>query len=242
VGLFFLREIMKIKFKLFLIVLYLPLFFLISCECVTKIDTPKVIEPTDFANVMFINAIPEIDSVDICTADKIISRNLRYDSASVEYKVIASGISSIRIQSNKDSSIYYNTMLELKKDEHYTFFAYGTRNRVNGLLISDSIGQVVPTNAYVRFVHLSKDAPEVVFAFDSYQINQPVKYKSYTKFMPIPTGVFTLIINDSGNGSEITKVENYNFKPGKYYNLLLKGFYIQPNSRQLKCDIIEFTF
>ena len=48
----------------------------------------------------------EIDSVDICSVDKIISRNILYDSASIEYKKIASGISSIRIQSYKDSTIY----------------------------------------------------------------------------------------------------------------------------------------
>ncbi|MCL5991418.1 MAG: DUF4397 domain-containing protein [Bacteroidetes bacterium] len=233
---------MKLKLSTSILLLLFSTLFLVSCECVTKLDTPKVVEPTDFAKVMFINSMPEIDSVDICSVDKIISRNILYDSASVEYKVIASGLTSIRVQSYKDSTIYFNTMLDLTKDAYYTFFAYGTKSRTNGLLINDSIGKAVPTNAYVRFVHLSQDAPEIVFAFGSYQINQPLKYKSYTKFMPIPTGIFTLIINDSGDGSEIIKVENYNFKPGKYYNLLLKGYYKQPNSRKLTCEIIEFTF
>ncbi|MBI5325664.1 MAG: DUF4397 domain-containing protein, partial [Ignavibacteriae bacterium] len=196
-------------------------FLIISCECVPDINTPKVITPTDFGNVMFINAISDLDSIDICSTDKLISRNLLYDSANVIYKSIASGISSIRVQSNKDSTIYFNTMVELVKDEFYTFFAYGTSSRTYGLLIKDSIKNTVPTNAYVRFIHLSPDAPEIDFAFDSYQINQPVKYKSYTKFIPIPTGSFTLIITDSQNSNEITRVDNYNFKPGKFYNLLL---------------------
>ncbi|OGU10472.1 MAG: hypothetical protein A2X61_08755 [Ignavibacteria bacterium GWB2_35_12] len=233
---------MKLKSSTSILLLLIFTILFVSCECVPDIVTPKVVEPTDFAKVMFINAIPDIDSVDICSVDKIISRNLLYDSTFVEYKKIASGLTSIRIQNFKDSAIHFNSMFELIKDAHYTFFAYGTKSRVNGLLINDSIENPVPTNAYVRFVHLSQDAPEVVFAFDSYQINQLVKYKSYTKFMPIPTGIFTLVINDYSNGSEITKVENYNFKPGKYYNLLLKGYYIQPNPRQLKCDIIEFTY
>lgn len=233
---------MKIKTSTSILLSLIFTILFVSCECVPEIDTAKIVDPTDFALVMFINAIPEIDSVDICSADEIKSRKLIYDSASIDYNKIASGLTSLRIQSYKDSTIYYNTMLELIKNSHYSFFAFSTKSRINGLLINDSIDNVIPTNAYVRFVHLSQDAPEVDFAFDNLQMNQPVKYKSYTKFMPIPTGVFTLTINDSEIGSEITKVEDYNFRPGKYYNLLLKGYYIQPNPKPLKCDIIEFSY
>lgn len=235
------QNIMKLKSGTSFYLLFLITLFFVSCECVTKLDTQKVIEPTEFAHVMFINVIADVDSVDICSLDKIIERNLLYDSAYVDYIKIPSGLSSIRIQNFKDSAIHFNSMLELIKDNNYTFFAFGTKSRVNGLLINDSIENKILTNAYVRLIHLSQDAPEVDFAFDNLQMNQEVKYKSYTKFMPIPTGVFTLIINDINNGSELIKVTDYSFKPGKFYNLLLKGYYNQPNLRQLKCDIIEFA-
>lgn len=225
----------------FYLLIFIPIVFLISCECVPDIVTPKVIIPTYFGNVKFINAITDLDSVDLCAGDKIISIKNLYDSADAKYKAIASGISSIRVQGNEDSAIYYNTMIELKIKAYYTFIAFGTKSRTNGLLLSDSIENAVPTNAYVRFIHLSPDAPEVVFSVGSLEFTQPANFKSYTEFLPIPTGKFTLIIKDSGNGNEIKKVENYNFKPGKYYDLILKGYYIQPKNKELTCQVIEFS-
>ncbi|TAL68714.1 MAG: DUF4397 domain-containing protein [Bacteroidetes bacterium] len=229
---------MKINFYfLFLI----PFFLLVSCECVPDINTPKVIIPTDFGNVKFINAITDMDSVDLCAGDEIISIKNMYDSADVRYKEIASGLASIRVQSSEDSAIYYNTMVELKKDAYYTFIAYGTKSRTNGLLLRDSIENPVPSNAYVRFIHLSPDSPEIIYSLGNLLFNQSVKYKSHTSFLPIPTGSFSLIIKDSGNGNEIKKIDNYDFKPGKFYDLILKGYYIQPNTKELTCQVIEFS-
>jgi hypothetical protein len=210
-----------------------------ACECVPGIDTPKIIEPVDFSNVLFINAMPDVDMVDVWSTDHLVLGNLSYDNNQNIYKKIGAGSSNIKFILQKDSTIIFNSSTELIKNGNYTFIGFGRKTRIKGMLMSDSIDSYTPNNAYVRFAHVSDDAPAVKFVINSYPINPSLSYNSYTSIYPIPTGIYSLSVNDTLTNSTLTTKDSIEIKAGSLYNLILRGHYTGSQTRKLECIVVE---
>ncbi len=227
-----------IKLSLLIIIILFTGLFL-SCECVTDINTPKVVEPTEFADVLLVNAIPDIDSVNLLSSDRLIANSLKYDDLTFNYIKIASGINSFRLTNSFDSSVVFNSMVILEKDTNYSAFAYGTQSRINLLLLKDGINPAQSNISYVRFIHLSPDADSVVFSFDNFSFNLKLAYKSYSPFIPISPGVFNLRVKSTFTGAELLESDSLNLEAGYKYTVLLKGYYNPPHKNKLGYNIIK---
>jgi Domain of unknown function (DUF4397) len=231
------------KIKILFPILYFIFFFssllFYGCECVPGIDTPKVIEPVDFANVLFINAMPDVDVVDVWSTDHLVLGNLSYDNNQNIYKKIGAGSSNIKFIVQKDSSIIFNSTTELQKDENYTFIGYGRNDRIKGMLMSDSIDSYSANNAYIRFAHVSDDAPAVKFIISSYPINPALDYGLYSGIYPVPIGKYSISVNDTLTNSTLAKIDTLDIKAGSLYNLILRGHFTGSQTRKLECIIIE---
>ena len=219
--------------------LFLSIAILAGCECVPSIVSPEIKEPTEFANVKFINSVPDCDSVNVWESDREVLTNLNFDSATADYKKISSGLPNIRLANAKDSSIFYNAILDFVKDNKYTLVAYGSRRRYNVLLLNDKISDYNQSNAYIRFINTSPDSPALKFVISSYPINPVLTFKSFTNYSAIPIGSYNLSIVDIATNSELLNLKNLEFKQGSTYTLVLKGFVQTGKSKKLQCVVVE---
>lgn len=224
-----------------ILITILSTLFLIGCECVTDIDTPKNISPSTYAHIMTISAAPEFDELKIFSEfwQKTFFIYYNHSDGDIPYRDITYGINNIKVLTKKDSVIF-NSTLNLEKTKYYTFIVFGSKQRVQGMLLKDSVYKYKKTTAYFRCIHTSSDVPQVNFIINSnYPIIQSLPFKTYSAFTPIVAGFYSIKINDASTDSTLINIKNYEFKEGLLYSIILKGYAEGKGTKALDCQIIE---
>lgn len=213
---------------------------IVGCECVTEIDTPKNISPSTYSHIMTLTTIPEFDELKIFSDFWQKPFFIYYNSDDdFRYKDITYGLNNIRVLTRKDSVIF-NSTLSLEKTKYYTFIIIGSKQRVQAMLLKDSIYNYKKTNAYFRCIHASSDAPQVNFIINSsYPIIHSLPYKTNSLFTPIVSGFYSIKINDAITDSTLINIKNYEFKEGFLYSLILRGYMDGKGKKSLECQIVE---
>ena len=106
-----------IKISLFFFFIYY-IFSTEGCECVPGMDTPREVTPSFDAFVLFINAIPDINDINIYTDKNILKKQLEYSGEDYQYIKVPPGNRNIRV-TNWADSVLYNTVIELRDKENY---------------------------------------------------------------------------------------------------------------------------
>jgi hypothetical protein len=233
------------------ILIALMIRVIISCTCVPGIDTEKIITPSDLSHILFIHAQPDYEAIKVITEDGVLYKNLSYQGQGennfFSYKDIKIGVSTITITNYQDSTIIFKSQLYLQKDSNYSFITYGKGNKVENLLLMDSIHKFSSNNAYVRLLNLSPDSPTCIFDLgDESDIHSEflIKNGGYSRFYPIHTGKFTLTIRDSSKSQFILTVDTpLQFDAGMKYSVLLRGYLesdtLHPHAYSRNCMIIK---
>lgn len=215
----------------------LPLI-LFSCVCVPEIETPKIIVPTEFANVMFVNAVWGSTNYSIKSEYGSILSNSKYGD-NTERKV-ASGLNNLKVLSSSDSSILYNGFVSLLKDLHYTFILFGTNQRVQAIILPDTITNFIAQNVYLRCVQTVANIPSVDFIIKgTYNIPINCRYRESSDFIALPSGIFDVEIINSETSSTILTLEDVQLNSEKKYYLILRGIF-SGNYDKISCQLIEF--
>lgn len=213
-----------------------------ACECVPDINTPKDIKPDQYANVMFVNSNCDFDLLKFKTEYDVFTINSYYLTDDYYYQSMIPGITNVRILT-PDDSILFNSMMDLKKAFPYTFFAFGNIDRMQGLLLTDTINNYLPNNTYFRCVNLANLSPYIMFnVIGSYSIPTIQPFKTSSAFFPTYSGYYNVEIKNATNDSLLLFVEKVQFKPGRAYSLLLRGYYKGIGRRRLDLKIIESDF
>lgn len=220
-------------------------FFLLSlwsCQCVVGIDTPKEINPTFYSHILFINAHPEFDELNILTDEKSLVESLFYNTNPKGYTNISPGSRNIQITDYRDSLIF-NSILELTDNQKYTFIAYGSTNRMQTLFFNDSIPDYSPNNMYFRLVNVSPDCPTLISKVENeYPIYNYLGFRSATKYTSATGGSYSIELKEAISDSVVLSTKNVQMNAGKVYTVLVKGMYNGEGSRKLQFQVIENVF
>ncbi len=220
----------------------LALIGLVGCECVTAIDTPKEVNPTFFAHVLFINGHPDMDEINIKSDNTVLVKSLYYNTNPKNYADLSPGSRNILITSPEDS-ILFNSSLDLTDKQNYTFIAYGTENRLQTLFFNDTISDYSVNNTYFRFVDIAPESPPFIIRISNqYPIVNLLHYRSFTKYVPTTEGKYELEMRQAMNDSLVLSMKDINMKAGKIYTILIKGYNEGIGSKKLQFQIIENTF
>lgn len=212
--------------------------FLFSCVCVPEIATPKIIVPTEFANVMFVNAVWGSTNYSIKSEYGNILSNFNYGDNNE--KKVASGLNNLKVLSSSDSSILYNGFVSLTKDLHYTFILFGTNQRVQAIILPDTISNYIPQNVYLRCVHIATNVPSVDFIIKgAYNIPINCRYRESSDFIALPSGIFDIEIINSETSATILTLENIQLSSERKYYLILRGIF-SGSYDSISCQLIEF--
>jgi hypothetical protein len=125
----------------------------------------------------------------------------------------------------------------------YTFIAYGSRSRVQGLLLSDSIDNYSPNNAYFRCINVGNETPYITFRITgAYTIQQTKPYRTYSQYSPTYSGNYNIDILDANTDSLMITFRNREFAAGKAYSLVLRGDYDGIGMQKMDLQIVESDF
>ena len=223
-------------FKKKIIILIATLaILLIACECVTNVPTDQIIKPTEFAKILFINAIPELDydTLNVYSASRIIglidtiefNREGKYEYKDVGL-IVGGQKNAIRLVKPKDSLVIYNCLLDVEQDHKYTFFAYGIGNDIQSRMLRDTINQFEPTNVYLRCINISPDSPEALIRVETEGYSRDFNLSSgeFSEIATLPSGNYTIYFSTKDSTFNTT-VNNVKFGKGKINNVILEGYY-----------------
>ncbi len=226
----------------YIILILLIIGGIIACQCVPGLDTEKEISPSEYAKVLCVNGIPQLDKVRIDAGDYNLHTALNYDlEEGYEYFNVPPGVINFYVSIRNDS-VLFNGLASLSRGKSYTFLLYPlkTKNqeRVQALLLYDTIGDYSRTNSYFRFVNISPDAPTtLLFELKAdYTIPLGLGFRSFSKFFTTYPGNYTISIKNPGNDSTIKTLLNFPLTPGKGYTIIFRGYYqsgVQANGSNL---------
>lgn len=216
----------------------------VSCQCVPGLDTEKDITPSQYARVMSINCVPN-QKIGVVIGGREIHSALSYDmEEGFKYFNVPPGISNLSITLKKDSMVY-NGFAELKKGYAYSLFVYPINKRIQPLLLYDTISSYSNSNSYFRFVFLAP-MPTSTLLFqveDQYPVSVGLSFRLTSKFFTTYPGKYTIKVTDPENDSTLRKLVNFQFKPGKGYSIVLRGYAeSQDPNTNLNLLVIEHNF
>jgi len=226
--------------------------FIVGCECVTNIPTEKIIKPTEFAKILFINAIPETDydTLLVYSASKVIGLVDTIEFNQMDkyvYKEVGLRVggqkNAVKLIEPKNSITIFHSLLNLEKNHKYTFFAYGIGGDIQSLMLKDTIKQYDPTNVYLRCVNISPDLPKTLIRIETEGYSRGFNLSSgeYSEIATLPSGVYTVSVVTKDSTFNIS-LDNIKFAKGKITNVILEGYHfgVHNINQQVRFVSIEY--
>lgn len=171
------------------------------------------------------HASPNSPPVDVYINDNLVLRNLKYEEFS-EYLTVMPGMYNVKVYpTGEKNNPVINENLTITPKSSYTIAAIGTLPNISLLPIMDPYNPM-PRNktSYVRFVHLSPNAPAVDITLpDSQILFSDVEYTEQTNFMRVKPGTYTLQVRPAGMEQVVLSIPNVNLNPGKIYTVYAVG-------------------
>jgi hypothetical protein len=226
--------------KKYILLLFIAIILGACPECPTALD-PGPGSPVEFSNLIFINASPEIDTISVRTFyinDTV--NNLLWDRQYYSYKKIGSGSNYITAVNSKDSTIISKRPAYFLKNSSYTCIFYGSNPEYYILLLADSVPNYLSSNVYIRCVNIAEGADTASFeGAKNYPVSSRLKYGEYSAWFTAYSGKNNV---DVAFGQTNIEIENYYFKPGKLYSIILRGSSNNNNGKKIEVLIAETAY
>jgi hypothetical protein len=174
--------------------------------------------------VRILHASPDAPPVDIYANDKLIAKNVSYRNFT-PYLNIPSGNTSLRIfPAGRKINPVINTSIFIPAKSIFTIAAAGKLAHIGILAIPEPVKAIPTGKAYVRFAHLSPNAPGVDITLpNGTKLFSNVKFKEYTDYIPVDGGTYTLEARVAGTPKIVLTVPSINIKPGNFYTVYAVG-------------------
>lgn len=170
------------------------------------------------------HASPDAPPVDVYVNNNVIVSRLPY-LGFTEYTPLAPGVYNIKVfpAGNKTAPVI-NTNVNVPARGIFTAAAMGMLKDIALQIIPDPMIPAQLDKAYVRFVHLSPNAPNVDITLpDGTVVFANVPYKGVTDYVPVNPGVYTLQARPAGQTQIVLTVPNINLKANKFYTVYAVG-------------------
>lgn len=174
--------------------------------------------------IRVLHASPNAPAVDIYANDKLIIKDLAYRNLTY-YIFIKPGEYNIEVYpAGKKNDPVVSTFLQIPAKSIFTVAAIGLLPDIELLPVPDKIMPTRPNKAYVRFVHLSPNAPDVDITLpDGKILFSNVPYKGITEYIAVDPGTYTLQARVAGTNSIVLRVPHVMLKADKFYTAYAIG-------------------
>lgn len=175
--------------------------------------------------VRILHASPDAPPVDIYANGDLIAENLTY-SQLTDYVAVKPKEYSIQVYpAGQKTNPVINTNLNVPPKSSFTIAAVDRLSNISLLPIMEVYMPMVDRRStYVRFAHLSPNAPAVdVTLPNGTKLFSNVSFKKYTDYVNVDPGNYTLQVKPAGNNQIVLTVPNVKLTPGTIYTVYAIG-------------------
>jgi len=175
--------------------------------------------------IRVLHASPDAPPVDVYANDMLIAQNLAFNDYT-NYLSVPPGNYIVEVfpTGEKVTPVVYSN-LTIPTGSAFTIAAIGNLENIGLYPIPEEY--TPPQNgkySYVRFVHLSPNAPPVDIALpNGTQLFEDVEYEEYTNYMRVNPATYTFEVKPTGSNDIVLSVPDVTLEAGKIYTAYATG-------------------
>lgn len=175
-----------------------------------------IVDANQNSYIRVLHASPGAPAVDIYVNDNPVVKDLAYKEFS-EYLSLLPGKYNLKVfPAGTQANPVINANVTIPAKAAFTVAAIGTLPDISLLPIPEPyMPSFYPGVSYVKFTHLSPDAPAVdITLTDGTKLFSNVKYTEYTNYIGVRPGTYTLQVRPTGSNTAVLTIPNIEFKEG----------------------------
>lgn len=174
--------------------------------------------------VRILHASPDAPAVDVYINDKLLASNLSYKNFT-EYYSLNPGVYNIKVYpAGQMGNPVINLDIKIPPKGIYTVAAINMLKDIELYPILDTPMPIQTGKVYVRFAHLSPDAPSVDIRLpNGTNVFKDVEYKEVTDYITVNPGTYTLNVYPTGTEDRVLHIPNITLKGNRFYTVYAVG-------------------
>jgi len=175
--------------------------------------------------VRILHASPDAPAVDIYANGILIAKNLSYKQLTDYVPVKAKEYTIQVFPAGETVNPVITTNITVPAKGCFTVAAVGVLENISLLpFVEVYMPMVDKRSAYIRFAHLSPNAPAVDIALpDGTVLFSDIQYQEYTDYINVAPGNYTLQVKLAGGDDVVLTVPNVKLLPGTIYTVFAVG-------------------
>jgi hypothetical protein len=184
----------------------------------------EAVDTNTYGVIAVVNASPTVSTYDVYLGGSKINAAALPLGGAVSFLQKVTGNYEVKFTVAGRTDNVYTKSISIGQDSWQTFYLMGTAGSLDGVLISDNHFDISTTQAFIRFVNASPDAPALdLYIQGGASVIQNKAYKTGSPFQNIPTGTYTFDIKQTSNGVVKTSTESVTLGASGYYTVLVRG-------------------
>lgn len=181
-------------------------------------------EAMDTTYIRIFHASPDAPPVDVYLNNRLVVSNLRYRNFT-EYLQVPAGVSNVKVfPAGNTQNPVINTNVNIPPNTILTVAAINKLQDISLYPIEDTPMPIPMGKVYVRFGHLSPNAPSVDIRLpDGTNLFEDVEYKEITDYILVDPGTYTLDAYPTGTDDRVLHVPNVTLEPNRFYTVYAIG-------------------
>lgn len=178
--------------------------------------------------VRILHASPDAPAVDIYANNNIMAEGLSYKQLT-NYLPIIPGNYQIQVYpAGNQTNAVIDTNVTIPQNGAFTLAAIGELSNISLMPIPEMYMPVIPMGmenaSFVRFVHLSPNAPAVdITLTDGTKLFENVSYTQFTDYIRVNPGTYTLQVRPTGSNQVVLTIPDVYLMPGMIYSVFAVG-------------------
>ncbi|WP_277478789.1 DUF4397 domain-containing protein [Catalinimonas alkaloidigena] len=202
------------------------------------------VEPTPIAYVSIYGASPDAPDLDVVLDNKLLfNQPLEYTDYT-GYLQFYTGNRRLEFSEYNASTVFMDTTFNFQADKAYSVFVTDEVDELTTLIVEDSTSTPAEGKAWIRFVHLSPDAPVVDFLIEGENSTESFTNQSFEEastFTEVDADTYSMLLTATGNDEELVAVPETDLESERVYTVVVRGYADPPagNSNALSIQVVR---
>lgn len=204
-------------------------------------DDDKGVQPIPVAYVSIYHASPDAPGVDVYVDERAVNRLEFTDYTG--YLNFYTGNRRFKINPFNATNALVDTTLKFEDGAFYSMFIVNNLSNIETLAVRDTADTPESGKAKIRFINLSPDASalDVLVKDTDDPLFVEQGFKDPSAFVEIEAAKTSLVLKANGGNEELVKVSDVDFRSGRFYTIIARGFVNPPagNNNKLSVEVVR---
>lgn len=189
-------------------------------------------ETQSVGSLSVINGSPSSATYDVYVDDAKMNSGALPFAGQVKYTQLLTGNHTVKFTIAGRGESLFSKTVSIAQNSYNTFYLINRASSFDALVTADDVSATSTDKAFVRFVHVSPDAPAMDFAVKGGSaIFTGKTYKTSSGFAQVAPAKQTYEVKDAGGAVKAT-LTDVTFTAGRYYTILVSGFVTPANTEE----------